>query len=347
MQKLRATRAEISDAVAALELSMEHGWGDGLPIIPPTPRLVQAMIDGCGLDADFSLGPVPPVNREATVERLAINAVMAGCRPDYFPVVLAVIEAVLDPEYNLPAVSLTTHQASPIVIVNGPVRTQIGMNCGTGVFGPGNRANATIGRTLRLTLQTLGGSVPGVTMSMLSSPERYTFCFPEDEETSPWQPLHVDRGLAPGTSAVTVACGESTWITQTPMLWDRGARFVEIAGTLLTDMGGMPPRNGNSQPLIVLQSGQAARFEKQGISKEDLRHLIFERSRVPTDKVKDWKLFRDHPGMPALDWEGYVRPTDDPQGISIVVTGGRYPGHAAIIPGWPWNHAVTKEIRLP
>lgn len=342
--KLTSERQDVADASELLELSMRDGWGDGLPLVPPTEELVVAMIEACGLPADHSLGALPPVNDEATVERLAICAVLAGCAPDYFPVVLATVEAVIDPRYNLPAVSLTTHQASPIIIVNGPIREALGMNRGVGVFGPGNRANATIGRALRLTLQAVGGAIPGITMSMLSSPERYTFCFPEDEENSPWEPLHVDRGFRAEQSTVTVACGESTWITQTPMLWDRGQRFVEVCGDLLTDMGGMPPRNGNSQPLIVLQPGQARRLQEQGVTKQELRQRIFDASTRPVDDVRDWQLFHDHPGMPDIEWNGIVQPCTDAADIEVVVTGGNYPGHAAVIPGWPWNKAVTKAI---
>jgi hypothetical protein len=156
---------------------------------------------------------VPPNFGRATLEKLAVNAVMAGCRPEYFPVVIAVVEAACDPAFNLHGQSGTTNAASPLIILNGPIRTRLGVNCAAGVFGPGARANATIGRTLRLVMINLGGTRAGeISMSTLGHPGRYTYCIGEHEEVSPWEPLHVERGFAAGESTVTLLSGESPFM---------------------------------------------------------------------------------------------------------------------------------------
>ncbi|TPW09942.1 MAG: thiol-disulfide oxidoreductase domain-containing protein, partial [bacterium] len=156
------------------------------------------------------VGEIPPNLGRATVEKIAINAVMAGCRPEYLPVVIAAVEAVTDPAFNLHGLAATTHFAAPLIIVNGSIRTRLGLNCAAGVFGPGFRANATIGRALRLGITNLGGAKPGeISMSTFGHPGRYTYCVGEYEEASPWEPLHVERGYPAEQSCVTLFAGEA------------------------------------------------------------------------------------------------------------------------------------------
>ena len=186
------------------------GWTDGLPVVPPTAEKIGAFLDVVGRSPSAILGTEPVRGRVVTVEKVAINAVMAGCRPEYFPVALAAIEAMLEPEHNLHAVTVSTMGAAPLLVVNGPVVKEIGLNSGVSVFGPGHRANATIGRAIRLTIMNATGAVPGdLDQSSLGHAGKYTWCIAEDEETSPWQPLHVDRGYASSQSAVTVFPGLS------------------------------------------------------------------------------------------------------------------------------------------
>src|SRR5712664_4051335 len=188
-----------------LEVWFERGVTDGLPVVPPTRERVERMLAATGRSRETLVAEVPPNFGRATVEKLAVNAVMAGCRPDYFPVVLAVVEAACDPAFNLHGQSGTTNATSPLVIINGPVRERLGVNCAAGVFGPGFRANATIGRALRLIMINLGGTKAAeISMSTLGHPGRYTYCVGEHEEASPWEPLHVERGFAPEESTVTV-----------------------------------------------------------------------------------------------------------------------------------------------
>jgi hypothetical protein len=193
-----------------IEAWFERGVTDGLPVVPPSRARVDAMLATTGRARDALVAEVPPNFGRATVEKLAVNAVMAGCRPDYFPVVLAVVEAACDPAFNLHGQSGTTNAASPLVILNGPVRQRLDVNCAAGVFGPGYRANATIGRALRLVMINLGGTRAGqISMSTMGHPGRYTYCIGEYEEVSPWEPLHVERGFAAADSTVTLFSGES------------------------------------------------------------------------------------------------------------------------------------------
>ncbi|MGH7645265.1 MAG: hypothetical protein ACREMR_06735, partial [Gemmatimonadales bacterium] len=193
--KLVSETLSIDDYEQAVELFFERGWTDGLPVVLPTRPRVEAMIAYVGRDPQESLGPVPPKGGEATIEKLAINAAMGGCRPEHFPVVLAAIEAMMDPAHNLNGVSQTTHMCVSLIIVNGPIARELGFNSRDGVFGNGYRANAAVGRAVRLALWNLGGAVPWDTdKSTLSHPGEYAFCIAEEEKDNPWQPLHVERG---------------------------------------------------------------------------------------------------------------------------------------------------------
>jgi hypothetical protein len=181
------------------ETWFERGVTDGLPIVPPTRERVTRMLAGTRRSAGELLGEMPPNYGRVTVDKAAINAVMAGCRPEYPPVLIAAAEAVCDPAFNLHGVATSTHFSAPLVVVNGPVRARIGLNAGFGVFGPGHRANATIGRALRLLMINVGGARPGeISMSTFGHPGRYTYCIAEHEEASPWPPYHVELGPRAG-----------------------------------------------------------------------------------------------------------------------------------------------------
>lgn len=201
---IRARRIEIADSDDVAEFMFDQGFSDGLPLVPPTAERVLRMLRGTARAPGDVVAVVPPNMAPATVEKIAINAVMAGCRPEYLPVVIAALEAVCTDEFNMHGVSATTMGASPVLIVNGPIRERIGMNMKLGALGTGNRANATIGRALRLVVRNIGGSRPGgVDRSTLSTPLKFTMCFAEWEEGSPWEPLHVERGFRPEDSVVT------------------------------------------------------------------------------------------------------------------------------------------------
>src|SRR5688572_8662880 len=207
--KLAARRVAIAELEDEAEALFARGWTDGLPVVAPTEARVLRMLEGTTRSPDEMVAVVPPDLVEVTVEKVAINAVMAGCKPEYLPVVLACVEAACTDEFNIHGVLATTMPVGPVVIVNGPIRRAIGMNSGVNVLGQGNRANSTIGRALQLVIRNVGGGRPGeVDRAAHGNPGKYTFCFAEDEHGSPWEPLHVARGLEPTQSAVTLFAGE-------------------------------------------------------------------------------------------------------------------------------------------
>ena len=202
---IRARRIDVGGLDDEFEFMFDQGFSDGLPVVPPTPERVLRMLNGTTRDAQEVIAVMPPNMGEVTVEKAAINAVMAGCKPEYLPVVIAAIEAVCTDDFNIHGVMATTMGASPVMVVNGPIRHRIGMSMGIGALGQGNRANATIGRALRLTVRNVGGAVPGGTeRSTLSNPMKFTMCFAEWEERSSWEPLHVERGFDAEDSVVTL-----------------------------------------------------------------------------------------------------------------------------------------------
>ncbi len=193
-----------SDPAALFYFVMAQGWSDGLPVLPPTRAAVSAMIGACGLKRDHVLGTMPPLNGIATVEKIAANAVMAGCLPEYFPLVLAGVTGMLQPGFNLDGVQTTTGNVAPLVIVNGPCRKTLEINCGANVLGQGWRANATIGRAIRFVMTNIGGAVPGLyDKSTVGQPAKYTFCIGENEEENPWESLHVERGFNREADAIS------------------------------------------------------------------------------------------------------------------------------------------------
>ena len=234
---IRARRIEIAASDDIDEFLFDQGFSDGLPLVPPTPERVIRMLAGTTRDPQDVVAIVPPNLAPATVEKVAINAVMAGCRPEYLPVVIAALEAVCTDEFNIHGVNATTMGASPVLVVNGPIRHRIGMNMKLAALGTGNRANATIGRAVRLIIRNLGGARPGgVDRSTLSSPMKFTMCFAEWEEGSPWDPLHVERGFAREDSVVTAFAMTSGPVQ---IVDQESRRPDQIAGTLGLGLEGM------------------------------------------------------------------------------------------------------------
>lgn len=343
-----------------VERFYEERWTDGLPVVVPTPRLVDAMIEASGRDRFEVLGEVGPRGGVATIEAVAINAVMGGCKPEYLPVVLAALEAALAPEHNLTGVLCTTHGSAPLTIVNGPQVQRLGFNCADGVFGSGYRANAAVGRALSLLFWSLGGARPGETdKSTMSQPGEYTYCIAEDEANSPWEPFHVERGMPPGTDAVTVFACEAPHSIEASA--DPDHMLLMLVGHLLgrgsnnLEMSGY----GEGQTLLVLNSLQAQRFADAGWTKAALKRAIWERSR---HKVKDRLREREgayspregalasiaERGAPWVDWsdpEALIPIVPKPEDILLLVAGGRT-YFAANCPGWgPFGgFAVTRPV---
>jgi hypothetical protein len=281
---------------------------------------------------------MPPNYGRITVEKAAVNAVMAGCRPEYLPVVLAAAECACDPAFNLHGVSTSTHFSAPLIVVNGPIRRRIGLNASFGVFGPGTRANATIGRALRLLMINIGGARAGETsMSTFGHPGRFTYCIAEHEEASPWPPYHVARGLPAGTSAVTLFAGDAPH-----GISDHASRTADsLAGSLGWSMAGL--WNSKHFPLyshtmLVVGPEHARTLAGGGWSRQDLAQRLYERIRVPYRTVLpdeehgEGTNLRFSKAPPARD--EMVPKFPSPEEIHIVVAGGTAGRFSVAIPGW-------------
>ncbi len=262
----------------------ERGWTDGLPIVPPTSERVENLLAGWRGEPDEEIAEVPPLMGVATVHAIAVNAVMAGCLPKYLPVVVAALSAITKPRYGLSHRQTTTHPATALIIVNGPIARRLKINSGSGLFGPGWRANATIGRALRLCLINLGGAVPGeVDRAQHAHPGKYTYCIAENEDANPWEPYHVERGFAPGESTVTLMCGESPHCITDNYNTDPHALLFGYADSMAT-LGG---NNLSSQgePVLVMAPEHAAYIARAGWSKADVKRYLFEKARKPWKHV--------------------------------------------------------------
>jgi hypothetical protein len=321
-----------------LETWFERGVTDGLPVVPPTRERVEPMLGATRRKPDELIGLVPPNYGRATVEKIAVNAVMAGCRPEYCPVVLAVVEAACDPAFNLHGQSGTTNAASPLIILNGPARRRLGVNCAAGVFGPGYRANATIGRTLRLVMINLGGARPGeIAMSTMGHPGRYTYCIGEHEEASPWEPLHVERGFAAAASTVTLFSGEAPFMINDHL--SRGAS--QLLASLGWSAAGV--WNHKAFPLYghtlwVIGPEHAKTLGGEGWSKRDVRQFLYDtirrraRDLAPgSDGAESGRLKNLLAGVEPDD---LIPKFPSPDEIVIVVAGGTAGRFSAVVPGW-------------
>jgi hypothetical protein len=273
---LRARKIEIASGDDEHEFLFDQGLTDGLPVVPPTPERVLRMLDGTKRDSQEVVAIVPPNLAPATVEKVAINAVMAGCKPEYLPVVLTAVEAMCTDEFNIHGVSATTMGATPAMIVNGPIRERIGLNSGLGALGAGHRANATIGRAIRLVLRNVGGAKTGGTeRSALGSPAKFTLTFGEREERSPWNPYHVDHGFAPEDSVVTlfaVTGGPSLVVDQT----SRSARQMGGSIGLVMEALAHPRSRGPQDALLVLCPEHQDTIMRDGWTKQQLLDRIQE-----------------------------------------------------------------------
>jgi hypothetical protein len=339
---LRASRIELPDAIAAIEYYYQMGWTDGLPVIPPTEERVQEMLDMVDMAPDTVIGAIPERNRVFTAELVAINAVMAGCLPAYFPVVVAAVSAMCDPAFGLHGPSASTHGPAILIIVNGPVAQAIGMNAGQNLFGPGNRANATIGRAIRLLLINAGGSRE-FDRSTLGHPGKYTYCIAEREDTA-WEPLHVQRGYDRDVSTVTVFAAEGP-----NQINNHFALNAEnILRTLADRMSGLGTFNmgGQAEMAVVLCPEHYHTLHEQGWNKRTVQEFLYEHAARPLSDLKKGG-YLEQPVQPE-DEHTLVRAVQSPEDILLLVAGGDAGRFSACIPGWfgtSISRAVTKAIR--
>jgi hypothetical protein len=342
---LRSRRLELAQLEDEAEAFFERGWTDGLPVVPPTPARVLRMLEGTTRSPDEVVASVGPDFADCTVEKAAVNAVMAGCRPEYFPVVLASVEAACTDEFNMHGLLCTTWFTGPVIIVNGPIATEIGMNSGVNALGQGNRANATIGRALQLIVRNVGGGRPGeIDRATLGGPAKYTFCFAEDEAGSPWEPLSVERGIAEGTSTVTLFAGHGP-----NGMCDQKSRDPESLARSMAwalDAVWHPKLALMSDAVLVVSPEHGRVFREAGWSKAQLRNRLIELgTKRGTEIVAGAGGCAE--GMPE-HLSGADIPKFVPEGLLIVHAGGSAGLFSAVIGGWVRGEIgstpVTREV---
>lgn len=326
---------------AVLAAFIERRWCDGLPIVPPTEERVRAMLGG--RDGATSLGAMPPLWRQATLEKLAVNAVMAGCEPACFPIVLAAVEAMLDPAFNLYGVQATTHPVAPLLIVSGPYGRSVGVHGGSGCFGPGFRANATIGRAVRLILLNVGGAWPGRhDMATQGSPAKFSYCIAENVEASPWEPLHAG-------DVVTVYGGEPPHNVNDHVSTTAAGILTTIADTAVSLGSNVGWYFAQGQLLVVLGPEHARTIAADGLGRRDVQQFVFETARQPLRHMKLGGMWGMH------DWPAWMNAIRDPEAriprvpspddVFVVVAGGSGK-HSSVVPNCTFSRAVSRPIRL-
>jgi len=363
---------DVADPWAAIEACYESGWTDGLPVVPPTEALVDAMLAAGPWRAEEMLLHEPVRDRSVTAGKAAINAVMAGCRPEYFPVVGAALLAIGDPAFMLHGPATSTGGSALMVIVNGPVAARLGINSGANVFGPGYRANATIGRTLRLVLLNCLDCRPGVLDNSTQGwPGKYSLCFAEDEAASPWEPLSVSRGVPAGRSAVTVYAAESGHNVLSHGTGDP-ERLLTCFADAMAGLGSLSP----GRSVIVFAPEHASHLERAGWSRTRVQQWLYDHAWRSLADLKrggkvepafftnpslvDW-IYRDSPAgppdpLPGPEDADRNAPGDEavrvhrghgPDDILLAVGGGEAGGHSAFFPSWSRGRSVpfvTKPV---
>jgi len=331
-----------------MESCFERGWSDGLPVVPPTEIRVVRMLAGTSRDPAEVLGSVPPDLQPCTVEKVAINAVMAGCKPEYLPVVIAAVEACLIDEFCMHGLLATTWFSGPMVIVNGPIAKAIGMNSGANALGQGNRANATIGRALQLVIRNVGGGKPGgVDRSTLGNPGKYTFCFAEDEDHSCWESLAVQRGFSSGQSTVTLFAADGVQGIADQKSRDPESLCRSLAASLLSV--GHRKFAMLSDAFIILSPEHQRIFANANWSKQQVLDTLTEfTTRDGSELVNGVDGIAE--GMPEF-LKDMELSKFKPGGLNIVRAGGTAGLFSAIVGGWLasgefGSSPVSKEIAL-
>lgn len=343
-QRVEVVRA--IDAEAEVNrLFYARGWTDGLPIVPPTLARLEDMLAGTSMSRSKVLGEVDPLRGRATVEKVAANAVMAGCHTHHFAVVLAAMQALLDPDFNMRGVQTTDENVAPVLIINGPVAETLQINSSFGCLGPGWQANATIGRAVRLAMNNIGGGWPAVvSFAGLAQPARYTLCFAENEAQSPWAPLHVDLGHNASSSTVTLMRAESV-VNVTGGLEELASVMGSAASAFSLLHGG--------KVCAIVAPATAARLAADGFDKAAVRRWLWEQGRVP---VADWRRWWTYNTIAKdgrwPEWvlaaadNGLIPAVETPDDIVVVVAGGDVPiAQQAYLPTWGFPACcITKPI---
>ncbi len=328
-------------------LFLVRGWGDGLPLVPPTPERVEAMIAGYDLPGDFPIATLAPMEGVATVEKIAVNAVMAGCEPRHMPLLVAAVEAVSHPEFDLRGMSTTTNSDAVLMIVSGPIVKKMGLNAGTGAFGRGNRANASISRALHLVIQNVGGSRQGITdMSTLGQPGEFVMFLAENADASPWPSWHTEFGFLPERNVVTVASVEGY-----SGIMGIGYSRPEYLGLIAQWLKGHD-RPYRSAVILLIAQDTAKMLAQEGWDRENIRQYLREHAKVP---FKEWirqyhSAKEARRGVPEdvlfTKDENAMIPKPFFDSMPIIVVGGTGE-KSMILPCWAAGRMVSAEVRLP
>ncbi len=323
--------------MSEVEYFFDKPWSDGLPVVVPTEDLIEEMLGGTSRDPDEVVGDVPPAHAEASVRAVAAHAVMAGCRPEYLPVVLAGIAAILDERFGLNGLQGSMNSSAPLLIVNGPYAAGIGLYGGRGCFGPGFRANATIGRAIRLMLLNLGGGIPGiVSMSTFGQPSKYTFCIAENVADSPWEPFSVSRGFAADENVVTAVACENPQLVVDNYARNPEQLFVSVADTM-SHLGCW--NQWVRSDLVLAFSPQQAAICAD-LSREEVRRRLCALAGRRLGDLKRTGQYREEwmkelPFPVDLDDDDFFVPLlKDPADLHIIVAGGAPGPHCAVMHGW-------------
>lgn len=344
--KLSDSRLHAADANQAVEDLHAMGCTDGLPVIVPTPDRVGRMVLASGMDPDVIIGELGPNMGVATVEKAAVNAVMAGCEPDVFPVVVAAVKALCNPSLDITEVQGTTHNLTPLLIVNGPVSRDCRIACGTGALGPGHRANATIGRAVRLCMINIGGGRPGVSdMALLGHPGKFTYCLAEDEAASPFPPLHTSLGFSKEESAVTVVCVEAphsvVWFPHS----GSPEHLLKVCAKALANMASnnayFAEISGVSAQVLVLNPEHADALASAGYDRRKIQEALHAMAGNTS------QCLVEAAGGTTDDPDRFLRAVPAPESLLVLVAGGAGV-YSAVMPSWCFgehgNIAVTEKI---
>jgi len=328
---LQARKIELAESEDIMEACFERGWSDGLPLVPPTPLRVTRMLSSTDRSANEIVGSVPPDNRPCTIEKIAINAVMAGCKPDYLQVVIAALRAALKDEFCMHGLLCTTYFSTPVMIVNGPITKQIGMNSGVNALGQGNRANATIGRALQLIVRNVGGGIPGgIDRATLGNPGKYTFCFCEDESDAEWPSLSMDRGYTREDSVVNLFAGSGVQ----PFVDQQSRQPESLAKNLANSLRSVANTRsfGMADAIIVISPEHRRVLRECGWTKPNLKQALYDELKTPgADIIRGKDGIAE--GMPEKFKDIMLNKFRN-DGLHIVGAGGKAGMFSAIISGW-------------
>lgn len=343
--ELTSRRHTAQDLAGAIELCFTNGWTDGLPVVPATAERIQAMLEAGGVEPTKQIAFIENRQVSVTAEKIAINAVMAGCKAEYMPVLLAAVEALADPLYGYHGPATSTGGSAVFMLVNGPIARELDLNSGDNLFGPGWRANATIGRAVRLVMRNVIGTMPGeLDRSSLGHGGKYSFCIAENEVDSPWPPFHTTRGFKPEQNAVTVFAAlaphqYSNQLSATP----DGLLATACAHMKISAGSGRQP-----QYAMVFPAEHQAIMKKAGWAREDVQRYVFDNAKVSAAELKRLHM---KAGEPTREDEQTMVPiVESPQDLLVIAAGGKAGVQSCFIPGWggkAGSQSVTREIRRP